>query len=170
MDQDLQRYLNDHLAGSQSALVLIQDLADRQDDPDEAEFFSGLKRKVEGDQGLLKNLLTSIGQDESTFLKAAGSLTGKASRLKLLWEGMQPGKLGMFEALEMLSLGIQGKRLLWVVLREIAPHFPEWAGTDFASLELEAIEQRDAVEERRIAHGRETLASTERRAAKAPAN
>ena len=25
MDQDLQRYLNDHLAGSQSALVLIQD-------------------------------------------------------------------------------------------------------------------------------------------------
>ena len=39
MDQDLQRYLNDHLAGSQSALVLIQDLADRQDDPDEAEFF-----------------------------------------------------------------------------------------------------------------------------------
>ncbi len=169
MDQDLQRYLNDHLAGSQSALVLLQDLAERQEDPLESRFFSDLKLKVENDQELLRKLLSSIGQDESSLLQAAGNLTGKASRLKLLWEGMQPGRLGMFEALEMLTLGIQGKRLLWVVLREISPHFPEWSGMDFASLELEAIRQRDSVEERRVLHGKETLASTERRLAKVPA-
>jgi hypothetical protein len=69
----------------------------------------------------------------------------------------------MFEALEMLALGIQGKRLLWVVLQEIAPHFPEWEDINFAELEFEAIRQRESVEDRRIESGREALASMERR-------
>ena len=67
----------------------------------------------------------------------------------------------------MLALGIQGKRLLWAMLAELAPALPEWQGIPFADLELEAIKQRDAVEERRIHHGRESLIDSERRAATA---
>jgi hypothetical protein len=167
MDQDLQRYLNDHLAGSEGALILIQDLADRQEEESEKQFFLEIKSKVAGDQTVLKSLLENAGLEKSALLQIAGSVTARAGRIKLMWEGMECGKLGMFEALEMLALGIQGKRLLWVVLGEIAPYFPEWKGVNFADLELEAIAQRDSVEERRVATGREALASIERRSVSA---
>ena len=163
MDQDLQRYINDHLAGSQGAISLIQDLADRQEMESEAKFFLDLKSKVEKDQEILKSLLARANLEQSTILKIAGSLTAKAGRIKLMWEGLETGKLGMFEALEILALGIQGKRLLWVVLAEIAPFFPEWNDIHFADLELEAISQRDSVEERRVEAGREALTNIERR-------
>jgi hypothetical protein len=70
----------------------------------------------------------------------------------------------MFEALEMLALGVQGKRLLWLVMQEIQPWFPEWSDYDFANLELEAIRQRDGVEVWRIEAAKESLISEKRRA------
>jgi len=164
MDQDLQRYLNDHLAGSAGAVDLIDNLATRQEDPAEAAFFHSLKAKVEADREQLRNLLTRTHLEESTTLQVAGKLTAGASNLKLKWEGLEPGKLGMLEALEMLTLGIQGKRLLWVLLSEIAPAFPEWKDIRFSDLELEAIEQRDAVEKRRLEHGRASLIDRKRHA------
>lgn len=36
---------------------------------------------------------------------------------------------------------------------------PEWEGVNFADLELEAISQRDSVEERRLEAGRDALLS-----------
>ncbi|HEY1120885.1 MAG TPA: hypothetical protein VGE67_04765, partial [Haloferula sp.] len=123
VDQNLQRYLNDHLAGSAGAVKLIDNLATRQEDPSEAEFFQMLKRKVEADRDQLRDLLTRVGLEESTALQVAGKLTVGASKLKLKWEGMEPGKLGMLEALEMLALGIKGKRLLWRLMAEITPAF-----------------------------------------------
>ena len=57
----------------------------------------------------------------------------------------------------MLAIGIQGKRLLWVMLGEIAPQFPSWRDIHFADLELAAIQQRDAVEVRRLAAGRDAF-------------
>ncbi len=47
-----------------------------------------------------------------TLLKAAGDFAGRLSWIKLAWEGLLPGKLGMFEALELLTLGITGKHFL----------------------------------------------------------
>lgn len=70
----------------------------------------------------------------------------------------------MFEALEMLALGIQGKRLLWTVMQRIQPWFNEWGGLDFQQFELEAIRQRDAVEEYRVCAAQESLIEGERRA------
>ena len=159
MNDRLERYLNDHLAGSQSAIAVLKDLAKRQDKPEEARFFRQLREAVEEDQKLLASLLERAGMKVSNVQKAAGKLTAQAGRLKLKWEGMESGELGTFEALEMLALGIQGKRILWIMLTEIAPHFPEWSGMDFPSLERRAREQRDAVEKRRIAAGREALAT-----------
>jgi hypothetical protein len=63
---------------------------------------------------------------------------------------MQHGELGRFEACEMLALGIQGKRLLWRGLAEIAPFHPGWHAFDFHTLERDAERQRDAVEEERM--------------------
>lgn len=165
MDSKLQRYLNDHLAGSAGAVDLLQSICDAQDEPEEARYFREQKSKVEEERRFLKGLIEKLGKKDSTLLQAAGKLTGKASKLKLLWEGFEPGRLGMFEALEILAAGIQAKRLLWVVLREIAPWIPEWEGCDFEKLEKEALAQRDAVEGRRIEAGVAALVEPERRAA-----
>lgn len=159
MNNELQRYLNDHLAGSVCAIGIIEKLADTADDPEDAGFFRELGNKVEADRDLLKRLIGQLGESSSSLLQAAGSITGAASRLKLAWEGIEPGRLGRFEALELLALGIQGKRLLWVMLAEIGPSIPEWDVVNFADLELDAIKQRDSVEERRLAAGRDALFS-----------
>jgi len=162
MDSNLERYLNDHLAGSSGAVDLIAAIANASNDPLQSGFFRDLKDKVEIDRILLKDLLAKIGQRDSKLLQVAGGLTEKAGRLKLLWEGFEPGNLGMFEAMEMLCLGIQGKRLLWVVLGRIKPSIPEWWDVDFAALEREAVDQRDAVEIYRLQAGLEALVDAER--------
>lgn len=169
MDSEILRYLNDHLAGSAGAVGLIQTLAENSEDPDDERFFLELKAKVEEDRLLLKELIAKLGHSGSTFLEAAGDLTGKASRLKLMWEGLEPGRLGRFEAMEILALGIQGKRLLWLMMAELEPWVPEWDGIDFAGLELNAIAQRDAVEARRLEAGVDALICAERRSKALPA-
>jgi hypothetical protein len=164
MDDSLLRYLNDHLAGSTGAIGLIEKLATTAEDAGEASFFRELQQAVESDRDLLKDLIARLGEHSSTVLQAAGSITGAASRLKLNWEGMEPGRLGRFEAMEVLALGIQGKRLLWFILEELAPFVPEWKDIDFAELELQAIEQRDAVESLRLEAGTDVLLDPTRRA------
>lgn len=162
MDQQIERYLNDHLAGSNGALHLLNQLAERQEIESERLFFQNLQKMVKKDQALLKDLLEKANMEKSLPLEIAGALTEGAGRLKLLWEGLKPGELGMFEALEVLALGIQGKRLLWAMLGELSPYFPEWGAYDFAELELQAIKQRDQVEERRIETGCEALLDSQR--------
>jgi hypothetical protein len=163
MDQELTRYLNDHLAGSAGALLLIQELADSHDDPEAQVFFLQFKVKVEADRSLLEDLLVRIGQDPSAFIKMAGAIAARIGGIKLMWEQIEPGKLGLFEALEILALGVQGKCLLWVALREISTCFPEWNGIDFVRLEQMAIQQRDEIESWRICAGIDILADPERR-------
>ncbi|RYD18538.1 MAG: hypothetical protein EOP88_22235 [Verrucomicrobiaceae bacterium] len=167
MSAELERYLNDHLAGSASAIITIRHLVETLDDSEARDFFVKLEEEVEKDRALLEKLLTSAGMEVTTMIQVAGEVTGRVGFFKLLWEGFQPGSLGLFEGLELLCLGIQGKRLLWVAMQEIAPWFPEWNDMDFAKLELEAIRQRDGVEAWRVEAARDTLPDIERRAAAA---
>ncbi len=165
MDREIERYLNDHLAGASGALLLIQHFIDTYEDPQAVDFFTELKIDVEEDRSLLGRLLEAGDGEPSRLLKSAGRMSATIGLLKLKWEGFEPGELGLFEALEMLALGVQGKRLLWLCLREISPWYPEWSGIDFAELEREAIRQRDGVELWRIEAARGTFVSPERRAA-----
>lgn len=167
MDNELTRYINDHLAGSSGALLLIQELAENHDVPEASGFFTKLHGLVLEDRETLEGLLKGVEKAPSTLLKAAGGVAARVGGLKLMWEKVEPGHLGMFEALEMLALGIQGKRLLWVVCREISPWFPEWDHMNFAALEADALAQRDEVEKWRIAAGLDSLVDAERRTLKA---
>lgn len=163
MDHSLQRYLNDHLAGSAGALHLIEKVTEGFDLPEARAFFLGLKRKIETDREVLKDLTGGLDEEPSAILEVAGKVAARVGSLKLDWEGAEPGELGLFEALELLTLGVHGKSLLWEILGEIQPHFPEWADHDFAALKREAIRQRDGVEFWRVQTGRESLVSAGRR-------
>ncbi|KAH0533587.1 hypothetical protein GP486_008987, partial [Trichoglossum hirsutum] len=107
--------------------------------------------------------------DTSLLHEMAGTLSAQVSRLKLAWEGLEPGKLGFMEAYEMLALGIQGKRMLWLVLAEIADWFPEWRNVDFTHLEAQASIQRDALEARLVHAAKGTLVEHQREIRELPA-
>lgn len=161
MKQELERYLNDHLAGASGAVLVIQHIIDAMEESDARDFFAELKVEVQADRDLLQKLLTAAGMQPSTVLKVAGDVAAKAGLMKLIWEGLEPGMLGMFEAFEMLALGVQGKRLLWRALNEIAPWYPEWSVYDFYELERRAIEQRDGIEHWRMQAARNSLLPVE---------
>lgn len=168
MDEELKRYLNDHLAGAAGAIGLIESLADAQSNAEEEQFYRQLGDRIEADRRVLKMLLEKLGHTESRLHRAAGSLSAQAGKLKLWWEGLTPGELGAFEALEILMLGIQGKRALWSVLGGIASRLPEWEGIDFTQLQNDARVQSDAVESRRKKAGADALLSPRRRAKERP--
>lgn len=163
MEHELERYLNDHLAGSNGAILLIQHIIDTMDETVARDYFFSLKTNVELDRALLERLLTSTGLRTSAVINTAGNISARVGFLKLMWEGFEAGGLGLLEGLEILALGIQGKRMLWRSLHEVSPWFPEWDDVDFAELEREAVNQRDGVESLRVAAARKTLPGLDRR-------
>jgi hypothetical protein len=60
------------------------------------------------------------------------------------------GDLRLFESLEALSLGIEGKRSLWLALAEAATENPGLRRLDYQHLIVRADEQRARVERRRL--------------------
>lgn len=154
MNKGLQNYLNDHLSGSRAAMKLVDHLIKATRGEPGNGFFKGLKRSLKGDQQRLIELMDAVGVKKRRFLKLADTVTGRTSRFKLIWEG-EP--LGMFEALELLALSLQAKRLLWRILDEVSPHFPEWMDFNFIQLEKEALVQRDAIEDLRRNAGKVAL-------------
>lgn len=154
---NLERYLNDHLTGAAGALTLVEDLMKREELTDDRVFFEDLYDKIQADRDLLEDLMIKAELSRDGLMQAAGGLTAKIGRLKLLWEGLNPGDLGLFEALEMLALGIQGKRLLWRALKEASQVCPQWEGVDFESLAAAAKVQRDGVEQKRLLTARVAL-------------
>ncbi len=157
MYSHLEQYLNHHLSGSAGAVELIETLASCNGCAGDEWFFKNLKSTIEHERGLIHRLLSELNKSESKLLDVMGNLTAKSGCLKLHWEGMDQGDLGLLEALEVLSLGIEGKLSLWKLLGEISPSIPEWSENDFQALAREAQEQRNAVEARRIEAGRQAL-------------
>lgn len=154
MNKGLQRYLNDHLAGSEVALKLVDHLIKSTEGEHGNGFLRGLRRTIRDDQSRLRDLMKAADVEPSALLRLAGNIAGATGRMKLR---IDPNGLGTFEALEMLALGIQGKRLLWRILDEISSHYPQWKEVDFIKLERDAVVQRNAVEMLRQEAGRETL-------------
>jgi hypothetical protein len=67
------------------------------------------------------------------------------------------GALRLFEELEALSLGIEGKRSLWVALSAAAKDAPSLQLLDYERLASRAEEQRSRVEAKRLEAARKAL-------------
>jgi hypothetical protein len=115
-------YLNDHLVGSAGALDLINNLKDSQ--PDDKLFYQLLHKEISEDQKILKDMLHLMGEEETTIGQIAGKVAEKVSRIKLE-PSKGKGGLGLVESLEVLELGIEGKRLLWKTVLALKASYPE---------------------------------------------
>lgn len=159
-DKHLATYLNDHLAGSTSALELLGHLEKSHAGTDTGRFVAALRADIEADQRELEGLIARLGVAASAPRKAAAWLAEKGAELKLRLDDSAGGALRLLEALEALSLGIEGKRLLWRSLAAAAGDVPGLRGTDYGRLEQRAEEQRRRVEAARLDAARVALSST----------
>jgi hypothetical protein len=155
----LATYLNDHMAGARAALDLLDHLESAQAGSPVAQFAAALKAEIEADRRVLESLMERLQITVSRPRKAAAWLAEKMTELKLTLDDRSGGPLRQLEVVEGLSLGIEGKRLLWRALRTAAERVPRLGGTDYEGLERRAEEQRSRVEVVRLETAKLALGS-----------
>ena len=147
MATPLGTYIHDHLAGAQFAVKLLEDLQAQADDVRTKALARELLSDIEADRKVLQDFATRIGEESSTAKEAAAWIVQKLSRVKLA-----PGdKLGAFEAVETLCLGILGKLSLWNALETLRETDPRIAELGLASLAERARQQHAKIEKLRLA-------------------
>ena len=150
MSNHIATYLNDHLAGSESAIELLRGLENAYPDTSEATLASSLREEFADEQRQLREVMQSAGIGVSTLRKVAGMIGSKLSELKLTVDDHASGKFRLLESLEMVSVGIAGKRLLWHALECASKTNERLAVLDYRALEAQAKNQRERIESLRI--------------------
>jgi hypothetical protein len=158
-ERHIATYLNDHLAGSVVALELLEHLESDYSGTPLESFFKTLRAEIEADREKLESLMGQLDISESRTRKASAWLTEKVTALKLRLDDPADGDLRLFESLEALSLGIEGKRSLWLALSAVAERSPQMRLLDYPELISRAEEQRTRVEEKRIETAKRALVS-----------
>jgi hypothetical protein len=96
---------------------------------------------------------------ESRTRKASAWLAEKFTELKLRLDDPAGGDLRLFESLEALSLGIEGKKNLWLALASLTEQEPALQSLDYDRLIVRAQQQRNGVEALRLEVAKRALAS-----------
>src|SRR5689334_794260 len=96
-------YLNDHLAGSTAGVNLARRIARHR------PALAGFAEDVEEDRETLLDVMRRLGVSEDPAKVALAWVGEKASRFKLSGELIGDTPLNQLEALEAMSLGVEGK-------------------------------------------------------------
>jgi hypothetical protein len=115
-----------------------------------------LAPQIEEDRQTLIDLMEEMDIPKNPVKQATTWVAEKASRAKFGGLRATETGLGIFMALETLSLG-EGKLCLWIVLREVADEYPPLRSVDLEELIERARSQRSALERERVAAGRLAL-------------
>jgi hypothetical protein len=153
----LTTYLNDHLAGSVAALEIVDHLIEHAQKSQWRTSLAQLRKDIEEDQEILRDLLKKVGGSESPMRKAAAWLGEKIGEVKLRLDDRGNGELRLLEALEALCLGIQGKLALWRALATTAERVSELQQLDYAELERRGTEQFEQTDALRLEAAAEAL-------------
>ena len=152
-------YLHDHLGGATLGAELADQIGEYGEGTALADIMVTLRAEIEEDRRTLLELMDRLDAGQHPVKQATGWLAEKASRVK--FSGLTSGDRdhGLFMALEILALGVQGKRSLWVALREVRADHPPLAALDLDALILRAEKQYATLEPERVAAGRRALAA-----------
>jgi hypothetical protein len=148
MSNHLATYLNDHLAGSHSALEMLAALREI---PGLEDWGARMTEEIGADQAELENLMGNLQIDRGVVRQAAGWVSGRLAELKTRIDDRKGGHLQRLELLELLALGIQGKKALWTALQAASSIEQDLRGPDYPRLIQRAVEQRQEVEIHRLA-------------------
>lgn len=156
-EQHLATYLQDHLAGSVVALDLLKHLGETHAGTDLGTFFARLHEDIVADRRDLEDLIGRVAGSAGSLRAAAGWVGGQAARLKLRLDDAGDGGLRLLEEVELVAVGIEGKRGLWQALAEVAVTAPRLRGPDYDRLVARAVEQRSRIEPVRLNVARAAL-------------
>jgi hypothetical protein len=156
--EHLATYLNDHFAGSTTLLQLLQHLSRSRSADGLAEFFVTLRGDVVADRVTLEGIMQRLHVQQHRRRTATAWLIEKLGRFKLKVDDAGDGSLHLLEALEIVQLGIEGKRELWKSLAAASERVPGLHGINFDYLAERAQKQHDRVEAVRVETAKRTLA------------
>ena len=149
-------YLNDHLAAAVVARERCRYASAQNEGTELGAFLARLLGEIQEDADTLRRVMERAGAAESPLKLAFGLVAERAGRLKLNGQVTGYSPLGRLLDLEGLSLGVEGKRRLWLALGDLAdPRLQEF---DFGGLAERATRQRDELEQHRLAAARAALA------------
>lgn len=143
MNPALVAYLHDHHTGAQTALRLLERLAEQ--DPSRREWLSRLRDEIDADRAMMRDVMARLQIVESPVPPRS---VQSSSRL---------------EALETLTLSILAKHKLWMTLAAIARDYPPIQQIDFDRLRARAIEQHALIEPERLTAAILTLGTGQRK-------
>jgi hypothetical protein len=149
-DRDKRRafatYLQDHLAGADTAIQMVRGLGGAYRGVPEGALFASLYEQFREDRAVVEAILAELGYTSRSAKRLAGQATGSALRAVA---GGAPGDLSLFRTLEALAIGVQGKRCLWRAAQAIValPHPP--GRRSFVELEADAVRQWETIERHR---------------------
>jgi len=158
--KDLDSYLNDHLAGSISALELIAHWVDAHKGEALGSFFAETEREIKADQDTLRDVMRTLGVEESKMRQAGAWVAEKIGRARLIIAGDEPGSLGLVLTLEGLIMGVTGKKLLWRTLA--TAKLSRLNSYNFEQLQRRAEQQVERIEAERISAVRQAFAEASR--------
>lgn len=133
-------YLNDHLAGATAGVELARRLrASNEGDPSFGPELAEICAEIEADRETLVAIMGRLDVGSSKLKPLAAVIAERLGRLKLngrLW-GYSP--LSRLDELELLQLGVTGKRRLWRALEHT--HSSDLSGFDPGALAERATAQ-----------------------------
>jgi hypothetical protein len=139
-------YLNDHLAGAALGVGVARRL--HESNKDEAALAKPLAQvcaEIEADRGTLEALMRRLGIRRGSVKPALASAGEKLGRLKPNGQLIGYSPLSRLIELELLLIGITGKRQLWKALDQaLGGSLEEF---DFGRLAERAARQREVVDE-----------------------
>lgn len=145
----LHTYLNDHDAGAEAALRLMQHLGEAHEGTSASTFLARLHDEVAQDRAVLQDIMRALGIEEQRTKRLVADLAEKLVRAQLTAH-TKVEELGLLMGLETLTSGVSGKLALWQALDVVASSEPRLAEVDFADLRARARDQLDGLERERL--------------------
>ena len=158
--KDLPIYLNDHRRGSTTGIELVRRIAGEHAGSEIGRLAEGLAGEIEQDRDALLEIMERLGASRDQAKVALGWVTEKAARLKPNGELRGTSPLTPLIELESLSMGIEGKRQLWIALAEVDAVAAAIGRERLAELEARAADQRERVDAQRRAAARKAFTAS----------
>lgn len=143
-------YLQDHLAGAAAGSEIARRIAGEYRAPPLGTFLADLARDIEYDKATLERIMANLEVSQDLLKQSVAWIGEKVSRLKLSEAVTGDPALKKMMEFEILSMGIEGKALLWRSLERVAGSHPALAEIDFGELQKRAQLQREGLEDHRL--------------------
>jgi hypothetical protein len=133
-------YLNDHLAGATAGVELARRLrGSNEDDPEFGPVLTEVCAEIEADRETLKAAMDRLEVGQSKVKPIVAVLGERLGRLKPNGRLWSYSPLSRLVELELLQIGVAGKRRLWRALEHT--HAGDLPGFDLTALAERATEQ-----------------------------